>query len=48
MLQGKAKVQSYPLQMTDILEGPFDKITIDLITECETSTSGKKTYSHHH
>ena len=38
----KAKVQSYQLQMTEILEGPFDKITIDLLTECETSTLGKK------
>ena len=38
----KAKVQSYPLQMTEILECPFDKITIDLVTECETSTSGNK------
>ena len=38
----KAKVQSYPLQMTEIPELPFDKIAIDLVTECETSTSGKK------
>ena len=38
----KAKVQSYPLQMTDILERPFDKIVIDLVTECEMSTSGNK------
>ena len=37
-----AKVQSYPLQMTEILEWPFNKIAIDLITECETSTSGNK------
>ena len=37
-----ANVQSYPLQMTEILEWPFDKITIDLVTECETSTSGNK------
>ena len=27
----KAKVQSYPLQMTEILEWPFDKIAIDLV-----------------
>ena len=40
--QEKAKVQQYPLQMTKILDGPFDKIAIDLITECETSTSGNK------
>ena len=38
----KAKVQSYPLQMTEIPEKPFDKITIDLVTECETSTSGNR------
>ena len=40
--ESKAKVQAYPLQMTEIPEGPFDKITIDLVTECETSNSGKK------
>ena len=38
----KAKVQSYPLQMTEIPERPFNKIAIDLVTECETSTSGTK------
>ena len=38
----KAKIQSYPLQVTDIPDRPFDKIAIDLITECETSTSGNK------
>ena len=39
----KAKVQmSYPLQMTEILEQPFNRIAIDLVTECETSTSGNK------
>ena len=38
----KANVQAYPLQMTEIPELPFDKITIDLVTECETSTSGNK------
>ena len=38
----KTKVQSYPLQMTKILEWPFDKIAIDLLTECEPSTSGNK------
>ena len=38
----KAKVQAYPLQMTEILDRPFDKIAIDLVTECETSTSGSK------
>ena len=38
----KAKVQAYPLQMTEIPEYPFDKIAIDLVTECETSSSGNK------
>ena len=38
----KAKVQSYPLQMTEILERPFEKITIDLVMEYKTSTSGTK------
>ena len=36
----KAKVQQYPLQMTEIPDKPFDKIAIDFVTECETSTSG--------
>ena len=38
----KAKVQQYPLQMTEIPDKPFDKIAIDLVTECKTSTSGNK------
>ena len=38
----KAKVQAYPLQMTEILDRPFDKIAIDLVTECKTSNSGNK------
>ena len=38
----KAKVQAYPLQMTEIPDRPFDKIAKNLITECETSTSGNK------
>ena len=38
----KAKVQNYPLQMTEIPNRPFDKVMIDLITECKTSTSGNK------
>ena len=38
----KAKVQSYPLQMIEIPERPFNKIAIDLVTECKTSTSGNK------
>ena len=40
--QDKAKVQQYPLQMTEITDRPFDKITIDLVTDCEMSTSGNK------
>ena len=38
----KIKVQQYPLQMMEIPDRPFDKIAIDLVTECETSTSGNK------
>ena len=38
----KAKIQKYPLQMMEIPNRPFDKIVIDLVTECETSTSGNK------
>ena len=38
----KAKAQQYPLQMTEIPDRSFDKIAIDLVTDCETSTSGNK------
>ena len=38
----KVKVQAYPLQMTEIPECPFYKIAMDLVTECETSSSGNK------
>ena len=38
----KAKVQQYPLHMTEIPDRPFDKIGIDLVTDCETSTSDNK------
>ena len=38
----KIKIQKYPLQMMEIPDRPFEKIPIDLITECETSTSGNK------
>ena len=38
----KAKVQAYPPQVTEIPECPFDKITIDLVIECETSSSGNR------
>ena len=40
--QEKAKVQQYPLQMTKIPDRPFDKIAINLVTECKTSTSGNR------
>ena len=38
----KAKVQAYPLQMTEIPVCPFNKTAIDLVTECETSGLGNK------
>ena len=38
----KAKVQQYPLQMTEIPDRPFDKIAINLVTDCKTSISGDK------
>ena len=38
----KAKVQQYPLQMTEKPDRPFDKIAINLVTDCEISTSGNK------
>ena len=38
----KAKVHDYPLQITDIQECHFNKIAIDLVTECETFSSGNK------
>ena len=38
----KDKIQNYPFQMMEIPDRPFDKIAIDPITECETSTSGNK------
>ena len=38
----KAKVQQYPLQMTEIPHKPFDKIAIDLVTDCKLSTSDNK------
>ena len=42
MLQRKAKVQTYPVQMMEILERSFDKIAIDLVMECKTSNSGNR------
>ena len=38
----KAKVQTFPLQMMEIPDHPFDKIAIDLVTECETFNSRNK------
>ena len=38
----QTKVQAYPLQMMDVPDRPFYKITIDLVTECKTSTSGNE------
>ena len=38
----KLKFNKYPLQMTEIPDRPFDKIAIDLVTDCKTSTSGNK------
>ena len=38
----KAKAQHYPLQVMEILDRPFNKIAIDLIRECDMSTSGNK------
>ena len=38
----KVTVQAYPLQITEIPVHPFDKIAIDLVTECESSSSGNK------
>ena len=46
----KAKIQHYPLQIMEIPDRPFDKIAIDLVTECNTLTSGNKhilTIIHH-
>ena len=38
----RAKVQAYPLHKTEIPECPFNKIVMDLVTECKTSSSGNK------
>ena len=38
----KAKIQNYPLQMTEIPDRPFNQTSVDLVNECETSTSGNK------
>ena len=38
----RAKVHTYPLQMTEITECPCNNIAINLVRECETSSSGNK------
>ena len=38
----KAKTQVYPLQITNIPDRPFDKITIDLVLDLSISTSGNQ------
>ena len=38
----KVRTQIYPLQMTDILNIPFDKIAIDLVTYLNIATSGNQ------
>ena len=44
----KAKVQSCPLQMTEIPDWPFDKIAVDLVTEFETFHFSQQACAHHH
>ena len=38
----KLKFNNTHYKWTEIPDRPFDKIAIDLVTECETSTSGNK------
>ena len=40
--QEKARVQSYPLHMTEIPDRPFDKIVMDLVTDFTESNKGNK------
>ena len=40
--QEKARVQSYPLHMTEIPDRPFDKIAMDLVTDFTESSKGNK------
>ena len=40
--QEKARVQSYPLHMTEIPDQPFDKIAMDLVTDFTESNKGNK------
>ena len=38
----KAKTQVFPLQVTDIPDRPFSKITIDLVSDLNVSASGSQ------
>ena len=38
----KSQSSAIPITNDEIPDRPFDKIAIDLVTECETSTSGNK------
>ena len=40
--QEKARVQSYPLHMTEIPDRPFNKIAMDLVTDFTESNKGNK------
>ena len=42
MSQRKGQGPGLPTTMSEIPDRPFDKIAIDLVMECETSTSGNK------
>ena len=42
MPQGESQNSKLSLQMMEIPDRLFNKIAIDLVTECETSTSGNK------
>ena len=42
MPQRKSQSSKLSTSMTEIPDRPFDKIAIDLVAECETSTSGNK------
>ena len=42
MSQRQAQSPDTPTKMTEIPDRPFDKIAINLVTECETSTSENK------
>ena len=44
----KAKVQQYPLQMTEIPDRPFDKIAIDLVTDLQNFNFREQTHPHHY